>query len=295
MENVAACPKPQAPTPQVGNIPTLLRERPQWVGWRYEYAPGRAKPWSKVPIAPKTGIKASSTNPMTWAGVDEALRCYEAHRLDGIGYVLTLEDALVGIDLDQVCQAGALDEWAQQEVASLTTYTEVSPSGEGLRLFVRGALPKQGIRQGPIEAYQTARFLTMTGQHLPETPETIEARDLQGFCGRHFPGCLSQKIHTVGGEVRAPALDPRQYHVRLQRMLQRTTVAELWAGRASGYPSHSEMDQALCAHLAYWFSGDREAMDWAFRQSALYRPEKWDRASYRERTIDQAISFNLNK
>jgi primase-polymerase (primpol)-like protein len=78
-------------------------------------------------------------------------------------------------------------------------------------------------------------------------------------------------------------------------MLQRPKVALLWAGRASGYPSHSEMDQALCAHLAYWFNGDRQAMDWAFRQSALYRPEKWDRASYRERTIDNAISFTLEK
>jgi putative DNA primase/helicase len=287
--------KPQAPPPQVGNIPALLRERPQWVGWRYEYAPGRSKPWAKVPINPRTAAKASSTAPMTWGGVDEALRCYEAHQLDGIGYVLTLQDALVGIDLDQVCQAGVLDDWAQQEVASLATYAEVSPSGEGLRLFVRGTLPKQGIRQGPIEAYQTARFLTITGQHLPETPETIEARDLQGFCERHFPGCLSQKIHTVGGEAGAPALDCQQYRARLQRMLQRPKVAQLWAGRASGYPSHSEMDQALCARLAYWFSGDREAMDWAFRQSALYRPEKWDRASYRERTIDRAIDFNLNK
>jgi len=202
----------------------------------------------------------------------------------------------VGIDLDDVYQAGVLDELAQQEAMGLGTYTEISPSGQGLRLFVQGTLPRQGIRHGPVEAYQTARFLTITGQHLSETPETIEARDLQGFCERYFPGCLGKKINTVGGGYpSAPALDPAQYQARLQRMLHRTKVALLWSGRALGYPSRSEMDQALCAHLAYWFSGDREAMDWAFRRSALYRPEKWDRASYRERTIDNAISFTLEK
>jgi putative DNA primase/helicase len=286
--------KPQAPTPRLDSIPVLLQERPQWVGWRYEHAPGRAKPWTKVPIDPKTIIKASSTNPLTWAGVDEAIRCYEAHQLDGIGYVLTLEDALVGIDLDGVCHAGALDAWAQQEVMSLSTYTEISPSGQGLRLFVRGTLPRQGVRHGPVEAYLTARFLTLTGQHLPETPATIEARDLQWFCERHFPHCLSQKMHTVGsGGASAPVLDRRDYQPRLQRMLQRPKVALLWAGQIKGYPSRSEADQALCAHLAFWFNGDREAMDWAFRRSALDRPEKWERASYREKTIDRAIDLAL--
>jgi hypothetical protein len=206
--------KPQAPAPRVDNIPATLTERPQWVSWRYEYAPGRSKPWAKVPISPHGATKASSTDPKTWASLEDALQRYETDRLDGIGYVLTLEDALVGIDLDHVYPDGTLAAWAAAEVNALATYTEISPSGEGLRLFIRGSLPRQGIRHGPVEAYQTARFLTITGQRLPETPATVEARDLHPFCQRHFPrlavGGSDKKPHTVGGGASPPEMSLHQ-------------------------------------------------------------------------------------
>jgi len=47
-------------------------------------------------------------------------------------------------------------------------------------------------------------------------------------------------------------------------------------GEISAYKSHSEADAALAQILIGWTQGDTQQADRLFRQSALYRPEKWD-------------------
>lgn len=77
----------------------------------------------------------------------------------------------------------------------------------------------------------------------------------------------------------------------IDRMLASNTIGinQLWSGDISAYGNdHSDADQALCNHLAFWFGGDAERMDRSFRQSGLYR-DKWERTDYRERTLDRSI------
>lgn len=61
------------------------------------------------------------------------------------------------------------------------------------------------------------------------------------------------------------------------------------AGNITDYPSHSEADLAFCGMLAFWCGRDKERMDRLFRRSGLYR-DKWDRADYRNWTLDKAIA-----
>lgn len=49
----------------------------------------------------------------------------------------------------------------------------------------------------------------------------------------------------------------------------------------------SAADEALCFHLAWW-TRDASQIDRLVRRSGLYR-EKWERADYRERTIERAL------
>lgn len=63
----------------------------------------------------------------------------------------------------------------------------------------------------------------------------------------------------------------------------------LWNGDISGYPSHSEADQALCNLLAFWTGGDAQQIETLFGQSGLVRKKWRHRADYRERTIRNAI------
>ena len=84
---------------------------------------------------------------------------------------------LRGIDLDDcISEEGALSPLAAEVVGYAETYVEVSPSGQGIRLFTRGKLEKavKDAANG-IEIYSTGRYLTVTGQQFPGTPDRIAA------------------------------------------------------------------------------------------------------------------------
>src|SRR5438445_564404 len=122
----------------VESIPDELKARDQWLNWRRAARDGKP---TKIPYASKTGVNASVTDPSTWATFEEALAACPNY--DGAGYVLTPDDPYTGVDLDRCLDpaTGKLDPWARSIVDQLHSYTEVSPSGEGVRIFVRGSLP----------------------------------------------------------------------------------------------------------------------------------------------------------
>src|SRR3954463_817485 len=73
-----------------GRVPECLRERDQWVLWRYEL---RGLKWTKCPYkAHAPGRKASTTDPQDWDTFEAAVRAYTKamgtrDRADGIGFV----------------------------------------------------------------------------------------------------------------------------------------------------------------------------------------------------------------
>src|ERR671916_1961550 len=95
----------------------------------------------------------------------------------GIGYVFAADDPYVGIDLDDCIDAdGHLADWARAIVDTMVTYTEVSPSGTGVKLWVIGSIPGS-VKTAQIEIYAERRYFTVTGQQLPGTPAAIRAVD----------------------------------------------------------------------------------------------------------------------
>jgi len=87
-------------------IPLALRERNQWVVWRYET---RHEKRTKVPLDAKTGQHASVSEPATWTTFEKALAAFEASEtLSGISYVFCADDPFCGIDVDD-----CLDEEAR--------------------------------------------------------------------------------------------------------------------------------------------------------------------------------------
>ena len=159
------------------SIPAELRSLRQWVGWRLVHVPDRKKP-TKKPLNPRTGELASTTDPATWGTFDDALVCPGS---DGVGFVFTANDPYVGIDLDECrdTKTGALDQIASDIIARLASYTEVSPSGTGPHVIVRGMLPGTGRRRGSIEMYAEGRYFTMTGARLEDAPADIVERETE--------------------------------------------------------------------------------------------------------------------
>lgn len=163
--------EPPLPSKDVPAIAELA-ERRQWVCWRYVRRGDGKKP-TKEPCQP-SGEKAKTTSPSTWGGFDA---CVEAARRHGwgVGFVLTLDDPYVGVDLDDAFAAdGELQPWAADIIHECRSYFERSPSGNGLRGFVIGELPPGRRRRGSVELYDTERYLTITGWHLDGTPDEIE-------------------------------------------------------------------------------------------------------------------------
>jgi putative DNA primase/helicase len=154
------------------NIPSELKTVPQWVVWQLEPKKDKPDEYTKVPYIAQLGskVKASSTNASTWRTFDEAFAVYKATDMDGIGFVLTDEDDFVGVDIDNCRdpETGEITTLAQTIIQNLDSYSEVSPSGQGVRVILRGNLPPSGRKNSKedVEMYESGRYLTITGHRL---------------------------------------------------------------------------------------------------------------------------------
>ena len=153
--------------------PEQLKSIPKWVAWKYVKRGGKP---TKPPVSPHTGRLASISTPADWGTYDQAVARAQRDGLAGVGFVLTSDDGLTGADLDHVRDAatGNLEPWAAEIVAFGETYTEVSPSGTGLRLFWEGKIDRSiKCDAASVEVYRDGRYLTITGNHVSGTPTEI--------------------------------------------------------------------------------------------------------------------------
>ena len=141
------------------NYPKEIAGLRQWICWRLEPDPKSEKPRT-IPYDPKTGRKASSTNPDTWASLAEAQAARDKYMFTGIGFVFTEDCGLVGVDIDHCRnEDGSWNECASAILEKWPSYTEVSPSGSGLHIIYRGAMPGKGNKNSTsgVEMYAVAR------------------------------------------------------------------------------------------------------------------------------------------
>jgi putative DNA primase/helicase len=306
-----------SPTAQdLTRIPAELKAYPQWVLWRgvdkVEKKTGEIK-LNKVPYNPHALTKASSTDVQTWGSfaqavtaLPNALQSWEqddpqAYRGGGLGYVFAPDDPFCGIDLDH-CRhpkTGALEPWAQQILDTLASYTEITPSGTGLHIITVGTVPAGGNRHGRLELYNTGRFFTMTGWHLPQTPPTPAPRQSQ-LAMVHAMHILLPKAEAKATKAsQAPPRSSTSFSPTSPSDQDILTIASraknsakfhaLWNGDSAGYPSQSEADIALLCLLAF-YTRDEGQLDALFRQSGLM-DAKWERQDYRTRTITHALAM----
>jgi putative DNA primase/helicase len=119
----------------------------------------------KVPYSARTGRKASSTDLLTWATFQEALEAYENGEYAGVGFMFSSADPYTGIDLDNcVDENGEIAGWAMEIVRYFDSYTELSASGSGLHIIVRGEVPNR--RKGDVEVYSSKRYFSVTGHFV---------------------------------------------------------------------------------------------------------------------------------
>jgi putative DNA primase/helicase len=280
-------------SPEQHSIPPELQAHRRFVAWRYE-PNGNNKP-KKCPINPHTGLKANITDSSTWGSFEDAMRCFYVHNLDGIGFVFTKDDPFAGIDLDDCLDDdGVPADWALDIIERLATYCEVSPSGRGFKLFVRGTLPGGGTKKGQVELYDQDRFFTLTGNKFG-SHDVVEARQEQ--LEDLYRTVNKDQINTEHGDAEPPPGNPVDIpdSLLLQKARENRRTGELFVrlfdhGDTTGYYSPSEADMALMKLLAFWTNRDKAQMIELFGESKLGQREKWKtRKDYREITADKAI------
>lgn len=283
--------------------PKELSDLRQWICWRLEADPKSDKP-RKVPYDPKTGRKASSTNPDTWATLAEAVAAREKYLFTGVGFVFTEECGIVGVDIDHCHnEDGSFNDAAKAILEKAQSYTEISPSGSGLHIFLRGVMPGKGNKNSAsgVEMYATSRYFTMTGNRLEGTPEVIvDGKDILPWIHDNYIAKKSSKKAKAKKALRTVSLTDEQVLEKARAAQNGDDFSVLWDGAWEGrFGSQSEADLSLCCSLAFWTGKNKEQMDSLFRQSKLFR-EKWDKvhhadgATYGEETLDQAISRTEN-
>lgn len=171
-----------ARTLNYSRIPSELRAQNTWVLWKS----------NKVPFQ-CNGRPASSTDQTTWNSFESVLAEYEANpSFSGVGCVIS--EPYTGVDFDH-CRdpkTGEVTKFATDAIAALASYTELSPSGTGYHVWVRGNLP-HAIKTSEIEIYPRARYFTMSGLHVTGTSQTINECDLIAFSNKFLPDAVKEK------------------------------------------------------------------------------------------------------
>jgi hypothetical protein len=283
-------------------IPAKLQAYSQWVAWKYLERDGKR---TKTPINPHTGELADSTDPATWSTFDKAIgACERDICLQGVGFVFTESDGLCGIDIDDCRDAdtGELKPWATQIIKRFNSYTEVSPSGTGVKIFTEATKPGRRCRSkyhdGEIEIYDNSRFFTVTNHRVADTPtEIVASQDALEMLYSEVFGLETATtsplvVFPEAEDRNAPLTDSEIIEIASKQRRSGDKFRALWAGNWNSYfNSASEADSSIVFTLAF-YTKDSSQIDRLFRASGLMRP-KWDQfhgeQTYGEITISKAL------
>ena len=282
-------------TTYLSNIPDELKQLNNWCVWKFENRNGKR---TKIPFNAATGEFAKSNDKSTWSSYETAVN---AEGVDGIGFFF--EPPYLGIDIDDIDddlhrfkQGDKLDNIVSEFNEAFKSYTEVSPSGNGLHIIVKGKIPGTRRRKGNIEMYDSGRFFTMTGKNIGKYKDVTEVSEqvFKTIYNKYLPDNTIKYPTTNNYQENIHNLSEIDVINEIYNSKQAKLFDDLMKGNYEPYyTSHSEADMALANILAFWCAKDYSQMDSIFRQSNLYR-DKWDEkrknSTYGEQTLFKAIN-----
>lgn len=263
-------------------IPQELREFRQWLCWKYENR-GTGK-LTKTPYSPITGTLVNVTDPNNLCSYGEAIA--NLHMFDGIGFSLLPTDPFCFIDFDSTTDLAEI-EFQKRILETFDTYSEISPSGNGLHLICKASLPS-GRRHQNTEIYTSGRYMTMTGnvyQNKPIAFKQTLASALWEELGRSTASAMQLDDYNEFSEkTDLEIYNIAQYAENGEKFLR------LWNGDTTTYHmgDQSRADFALIDILAF-YTQDREQIKRLFRLSALGQRAKAKREDYCETMISRAF------
>lgn len=260
-------------------------DAPIWVAWEARQHADPTKEPIKVPINPNTGFPAKSDDPSTWGPMGKAMAMTNSRGLAGIGIMLGPDPDqnpdrshdrpyIVGVDYDGALKAdGTLMPWAQEMLLG-ETYTEISPSGTGIKSFalvsrrpeglpddrdgvklrLEGIEAPPGVTKRPaVEVYTNRRWFAVTGQTFGTCLQIADMTARLPVLLRHARPAPLVTPAPIPGEPDSSftAQDARDAYAQALTDEQRRGLADTLA-------SHPDLAHAMVG------------MDWQDRSAALF-------------------------
>jgi len=290
------------------NVPPEMRLLKQWCIWRLEHKldgngnVDLSKKPTKCPYKPwQGGEKASTTNPEHWGTFEQAIGAPLTQTgpcnpndpvtsFSGLGFVFAAGDGLTGIDLDDVGDDAEALAVQQRIHEGFPSYTELSPSGRGHHIIVKGEVP-HGRRRGGVEVYSAERFFTFTG----DVTNNVDITNCQANLDVLFNQLGGNKAEFDASPFFKDAAESDDRI--LARMFAATngeTVKQIynkgeWKPK---YPSQSEADLALINNIGF-YTQNADQIKRLFHASALGQRDKAKRASYLDPMVAKAMDRQL--
>ena len=283
----------------------------QWVAYRIVANESKKKA-DKLPLNPHDGTNAKANDPSTWGTYNEAMNFALSHCLfkSGVGGIgFEFANGYAGIDLDDVILSdGSLKSFASDIVSLMDSYTEYSPSGNGLHVLFKLSRPLSdfGSRRRNdeigLEMYDSGRYFTVTGNVYGETKPIAERTKMaREVYEKYLSESKSKNLNkvllylsesTIGNETTNMLSDGELLEIMFSSQ-NGEKIRSLFSGDTSGYANDdSRADLALYSYLAFWTNNDLARIDALFRQSGLMR-RKWDEKrgvqTYGAMTISKAL------
>jgi len=291
--------------PQFENFATELTKLDQWVG-----SAENKKPLD-VNLNPKfadKGSYAKSNDPETWATFEQARSAYNADGgLCHVGFVFTDKDTFAAIDLDHCIDAnGKLHPEARVIVNAVDSYTEISPSGDGLKIFVDDPIGWHGEggdaekspktydvpwkelhKSAQLEIWSHGKYSTVTGNIFEGRATITEKRTILKTIHKRY---FKKKPATVARASSNGKHNGLTEDKKIERLCDRIPKfrGAFYDGVREG-PSESEDDLRMAGWVAR-ITDDPDEIETIMRRSK-YERDKWDdNKKYLTTTIEKARS-----
>ncbi len=279
------------------NIPDYFKQFPNFVLWRHEERNGIQ---TKSPYSPHTGRFASINEPLSWGTFEQCLSLLPESGMDGLGFVITPSCYLTCIDVDdpyktkpdgtpKFANPDELRNWQIEISKAFNTYQEISPSGQGLHIWLRGSVPS-GRDRHSVGLYPAGRFMTMTGQVYNPAPIAEYPDLLHQLWADLGPPENKQQTEVINSDQKQT---DEEILAAMLGAANGAKAKDLWDGEwERRYRSQSEADFALINIISFNTQNRAQIMR-MFRKSGLGKRKKAQRDNYVSRMIDRSFDGQI--
>ena len=285
----------------------VLKSMNQWCMWIREKR-GDKKP-SRVPYSLIKGFgNASADNLLTLSSFEDVIKALEKKRTNAVGVkyeginFCIYNKEVIGIDIDY------MGEQTQEHIDTIIekfkgkTYVEHSPSGKGLRIFLKGKLKDDYkdtyyYKRKEFEIYDNKKFLSVTFNQIEGAVNDVcEAQEeLNWFIETYMrkPSTEEKQIKRVVDNFKTIELD-RNKVLDLLRNVGDTVANEVYHFLTVGYPEgnidKSAIDMKCILKLGFYTQRNEDLTKEIMMSSALFRDKFVSNKTYLDRSIENAFS-----